>query len=67
MLYSYVSATYSLSRLRSTSSSESVVSLSAAVSDEQEGEHGYDYEAHHDSPDDDGNHPLVVVGPALHL
>lgn len=47
--------------------SEPVVSLSAAVSDEQEGQRSDQKETQHCGPDDDGNNSLVIVGPTLHL
>lgn len=57
----------SLSKSSSSFSSETVVSLSAAVFDEQVGQPGDQNETHHCGPDDDGNNSLVEVGPTLNL
>lgn len=57
----------SLSKSSSSFSSETVVSLSAAVFDEQVGQPGNQNETHHCGPDDDGNNSLVEVGPTLNL
>lgn len=57
----------SLSKSSSGFSSETVISLSAAVFDEQVGQPGDQKDAHHCGPDDDGNNSLVEVGPTLVL
>lgn len=50
------------------SSSEALVSLAAAtVSEEQIRQAGDQKETHHHGPDDNGNDPLVIVGPTLHF
>lgn len=49
------------------SPSEALVSLAAAVSEEQVRQAGDQKETHHHGPDDDGNDPLVIVGPTLHF
>lgn len=47
--------------------SEPVVALSVAVSNEQKGQQSDQDQTHHCGPNDDRNHSLVKVSPALHL
>lgn len=54
-------------RIWAPSPSEALVSLAATVSEEQIRQGGDQKETHHHGPDDNGNDPLVIVGPTLHF